>query len=177
VSESRVTGPQLKRLQTLYGQLCAHTQERNTREARLRWASDLVGRSIASFSDLTQSDARHLIDATQGQLGVQHPVKHRMPREAADRHGRDGRRDGDDLAAVPEMVSADDLATIEEYYSRLGWTRDRFDAWLRSPHSPLKKTAPTIRTKADANRVRWALIGMLKSAGLWSDNKRRQACA
>lgn len=177
MSAPRITGPQMKRLQTLYGQLCAHTQESNTREARLRWASDLVGRSIASFGELTQSDARHLIDVLQGQLGVQHPVKHHMPKEAADRHGRDGRGDGEDLAAVPELVSANDLNTIAEYYARLGWNHERFDAWLHSPHSPLKKTAPMIRTKADANRVRWALIGMLKSAGLWSDNKRRKACA
>jgi hypothetical protein len=181
MTDLRITSGQMKRLQTLYGQLCAHTQQSSDRAARIAWASQLLGRAenerLASFSDLTQSDARHLIDALQAQLGVQHPTKKRQRREAADRHGRDGRGDGQDLAATPEMVSAADLETIESYYQRLGWTRDRFDAWLRSPHSPLKKSSPVIATKAHANRVRWALKGMLQHAGLWEERPRREVCA
>lgn len=168
---SKITTPQLRRLQTLYGQLCAHTQQDNTREARLDWAGQLVGRRIASFSDLTQEDARHLIDQLQGQLGIKHPTRRRRSSDAAQRHGKDGRRDGKDFAAVPELVSAEDLATIESYYARLNWTRDRFDAWLRSPYSPLKKSDPVIRTKAEANKVRWALKGMLRNNGLWEERK------
>jgi hypothetical protein len=165
----------MARLQTLYGQLCAHTQQGRDRAARIAWASELVRRPVASFSDLTQAEARSLIDTLQAQLGVQHPTQKRMRREAADRHGRDGRRDGRDLKSTPELVGADDLATIEDYYARLGWTRDRFDAWLRSPHSPLKKSNPEIRTKAEANRVRWALKGMLQHNGLWEERPRKEA--
>lgn len=167
-----ITRDQLKRLQVLYSQLCAHTQQDNTREARLAWATQLAGRPIGSFSELTLDDARHLIDVLQGQLGAKYPSARRRGREAAERHGKDGRRDGAEFAATPQMVSARDLETITEFYGRLGWTRDRFDAWLRSPHSPLRrKSDPEIRTKADANRVRWALKGMLQSHGLWETRK------
>lgn len=166
-----VTLPQLKRLQTLYGQLCAHTQQPSGRDARIAWASHLVGRSIASFAELSSGDAGHLIDVLQGELGVKHPPQKRRSREAAARHGKDGRHDGAKFAALPQLVSAGDLAAIESYWNRLGWTRERFDAWLRSPHSPLKKSGPVIRTKADANRVRWALKGILRHAGLWVEKR------
>lgn len=171
MAELSITRNQLKRLQVLYSQLCARTFEENTREARLAWAAQLVGHSLATFRDLSLSEARHLIDVLQGQLGVKYPAQRRHGRDDADRHGRDGRRDGGDLAATPQMVNAGDLATIEEYFTRLGWTRERFDAWLRSPHSPLKASSPAIRTKAEANRVRWALKGMLQQRGLWQERK------
>ena len=45
---------------------------------------------------------------------------------------------------------------------------EQFEAWLRSPRSPLgRKSNPQIRTVAEANSVRWALIKMLKARGLW----------
>lgn len=172
---SRITAPQLKRLQTLYNQLAAHTQIGTDRVARLAWAGELVGHSIASFSDLTVSEANHLLDALQQTPGIVAPRRRRLDREQAQRHGTDGRHDSE-FGDEPQMVSADDLATIEDYYARLGWDRDRFDAWLRSPHSPLKRSDAVIRTKADVNRVRWALIGQLKHRGLWED-RGRKACA
>lgn len=168
----RINPAQLKRLQTLYSQLARHTQQGADRAARLEWAQGFVGRALSSFRELTADEARRLIDAAQGQTGTKYPSRKRMDRDAADRHGRDGRRDGGEFKAAPQMVSAEDLAVIERFYARLGWTRDRFDAWLRSPSSPLKKSDPAIRTKADANRVRWALKGMLHDAGLWEERKR-----
>ena len=165
---------QMRRLQTLYGQLAAHAIEGNNREARLKWASEQTGRAIASFSDLTREEAHRLIEGLQGQLGVKHPLqkRRRLSRDAARRAGTDGRRGASN--AQPQMVSAEDLAVIESYYMRLGWTRVQFDAWLSSQHSPLSKRAhPTIATSADANRVRWALKGMLQQRGLWE--KRRPA--
>jgi hypothetical protein len=170
---SRITAPQLKRLQTLYNQLAAHTQVGTDRAARLAWAGELVGRSIASFSDLTISEANRLLDVLQKTPGIVAPRtrRRRLDSKQAQRHGTDGRHDGD-FADMPELVSAIDLAVIDDYYGRLGWDRARFDAWLRSPHSPLKGTNPTIRTKADANRVRWALIGQLKHRGLWQERRR-----
>jgi len=165
-----ISTTQMRRLQTLYGQLAAHAIENNDRASRIRWASDQVGRAIASFKDLTADEAHRLIDGLQGQLGVKTPAqpRRRLSRDAARRAGIDGRRDDQEFAQQPQIVSADDLAAIEEYYTRLGWTRDQFDAWLGSSHSPLKGRArPVIATSKDANRVRWALKGMLKRAGLW----------
>lgn len=166
----KITNSQMRRLQTLYGQLAAHAIEGNDRESRLRWATDQVGRAIASFKDLTADEAHRLIDGLQGQLGVKAPAKprRRLSSDAAHRAGTDGRHDADN--AQPQMVSAEDLAVIEDFYARLGWTRAQFDAWLASPRSPLKKRArPVITTLADANRVRWALKGMLQRQGLWRD--------
>lgn len=167
--EKPISKDQLKRLQVLYSQLARHTDQGTDREARIKWASDLVQRPIASFSDLTASDARHLIDTLQGQLGVKMPPKNRLRREAAHRAGTDGRRNSP-YASAPQMVSAEDLAVIDGYISRLGWTRAQFDAWLTSSRSPLPNRArPTITTLADANRVRWGLKRMLVRAGLWED--------
>jgi hypothetical protein len=107
-------------------------------------------------------------------LGVKAPqaARKRLDRDQARRAGLDGRKDGEEYSAAPQLASAIDLETIDNYYTRLGWDRSRFDAWLRSPRSPLKhKSAPTISTVADANRVRWALKGMLQHAGVWMKRK------
>lgn len=165
--EKLISPNQLKRLQVLYGQFARHTDQDAGREARMKWASDMTQRAIASFKDLTIDEARRMIDTLQGQLGVKAPAKprRRLDREDARRAGTDGRRGADN--AQPQMVSADDLAVIEDFYSRLGWNRAQFDAWLSSARSPLKRARPTITTLADANRVRWALKGMLQHRGLW----------
>ena len=164
-----ITQNQMRRLQTLYGQLSAHAVEGSDRKSRLEWASAQVGRAIASFKELTTDEARALIDGLQGQLGVKAPQKNRLGRAAAHRAGTDGRRDSP-YKDQPQIASADDLAIIEDYYTRLGWTRAQFDGWLASSRSPLKKRArPVISTLADANAVRWALKGMLQHRGLWRE--------
>lgn len=164
---------QLVRLQTLYAQFARREIGMGTsREERITWASTRLRRPISSFSDLSSTDAGFLIDGLQEYLGVKAPAKprKRLDREQARRAGTDGRHDGQEFASAPQLASAADLATIENYYTRLGWGRAQFDAWLRSPRSPLKhKSQPTISTMADANRVRWALKGMLRYAGKWEE--------
>jgi hypothetical protein len=167
----KITVKQLRRLQTLYSQYATHAIEGSSREARLTWASELTGRAVASFSALTYAEAKHLINGLVAQLPAQKPQRRRLSRDAAHRAGTDGRRGSNN--AQPQMVSAEDLAVIESYYMRLGWGRTQFDAWLSSQHSPLSKRArPVVATAADANRVRWALKGMLQQRGLWEDRSR-----
>jgi hypothetical protein len=164
-----ISKSQLRRLQTLYGQLAAHAIEGNSRESRLSWASDQVGRRIESFSALTGDEARRLIDGLQGQLGVKAPSTKRLDRDSAHRAGTDGRHESP-YKDQPQLVAPVDLDVITSYYVRLGWTREQFDAWLSSTRSPLKGRAhPKIVTLADANRVRWALKGMLQNRGLWNE--------
>lgn len=166
---------QLGRLQTLYSQLARHEIGVGTdRSSRLAWASARLCKPVSSFSDLTAGEAGWLIDEIQTSLGVKAPAKphKRLDRDQARRAGLDGRKDGGEFTSTPQIASAANLKTIESYYSRLGWGRVQFDAWLRSPRSPLKhKTAPVIITMAEANRVRWALKGMLQHAGLWKDRR------
>lgn len=167
---------QMRALQTLYARYAAHAIEGNSREARLTWAGSQVGRAIGSFSDLTRDEARSLIDALQAEVGdPQRPRPRRhLDRDAAHRAGTDGRR-SNPYAGQPQMASAIDLDVIERYYTRLGWTRAQFDAWLSSSRSPLSKRAqPVIASSSDANRVRWALKGMLQQRGLWEDRKGRK---
>lgn len=167
----KISGSQLRRLQTLYGQLAAHGQEGSGREARLAWASEIAGRPIVSFKELSTDEAHRMIDGLQGQMHMKFPAqkRKRLSRDEAHRAGTEGRRGDTEYSAQPRMVSAADLAVIENYYTRLEWTREQFDAWLASPRSPLAKATPTIVTSADANRVRWALKGMLVHRGLWKD--------
>ena len=168
-----INSQQLKRLQTLYGQFVRQEfAAAISREQRLVWASELCGREIQSFNELTRDEAKRAIDALQGAMNVKHPSQRRkrMPRDQARRHALDGRHDGEEFANAPQLAGAEDLQVIDSYRARLGWERSQFDAWLRSPRSPLgRRSSPQVRTKAEANRVRWALVGMLKNKGLWED--------
>jgi hypothetical protein len=165
-----ITPNQMRRLQTLYGQLAAHAQEGADRASRLRWASEQAGRSIASFSELTSQEATRLIDGLQGQLGVKAPAqkRRRLDRDAARRAGTEGRRG--DVSNQATMAGAAEFARIQHALDLLGWTQEQLDAWLRSPRSPLgRRASPSIRTLGDANRVWWALKGMLVNRGLWRE--------
>lgn len=159
----------MKRLQVLYGQLARHTMEGADRASRLAWATLLVRRPIASFSDLTGEEARHLIDTLQAQMGVRVPAQKRLDRDAAQRAGTEGRRG--DATRSSTMVSAADLARIQYALDLLGWSAAQLDGWLRSPSSPLRGRSPAIRTLGDANRVWWALKRMAQARGLWKEKQ------
>ena len=166
-----ITAPRLKRLQTLYSQFAAASPDPRTRsrEERLLWASLIVGRAVASFSELTSEEAATAIARLQKDTPQTKRRPKEMDRDAAERHAKDGRWDGEEFRPTPQIASAFDLENIEKYYGRLGWDRDTFDRWLRSPRSPLgRRSQPQIRTMAQANRVRWALQRMLKKRGLWA---------
>lgn len=171
--EGKITGHQLKRLQTLYSQLSRHTLEGGSdRAARIAWASQQVGRSIASFKDLKFSEAKALIDGLQQQLGVKAPAKkrERLSRDAARQAGTEGRRDG--AAGKHTLVSGQDLARIDHALTLLGWDRAGLERWLSSPRSPLgKRSSPEIRTLGDANKVWWALKRMAIARGVWEERK------
>jgi len=167
---SRVTSPQLTALQALYSRFAAHIIQEagDARAARLSWASGMIGRKIESFKALTGGEAGRLIDVLKVSTGqeVRPPRRRIRSRDLAQAAGTAGRRGI--RSATAYVVSADDLARIDDATARLGWTRARFDAWLNSQFSPLRSRADKqIRTLADANRVWWALKAMLKHAGLW----------
>jgi hypothetical protein len=167
------TGDQIKALQTLYGQWQRHTLQEgcDPRAARLAWASENTGRDIPSFSDLTRDEARCLIDLLKGSLGQPlgeqtQPWRRINSRERAQAAGTAGRK-GEDSSFI-QMASPDDLARVDELVHRLKWTPEQFNAWLKSPRSPLGSTDQvTIRTAAQANRLYWALKAMLVRAGHW----------
>ncbi len=151
------------------------TDEVDVRRARLEWASEQLARSICSFSDLTADEARQLIDVLKTSLGQElrqqpEPWRHLPGRDRAHRAGTAGRKGV--RSEVIQLASADDLARIDEGVQRLGWTRERFDAWLNSGSSPISKREDgAIRTLADANKVWWALKAMLIRAGVWKQQK------
>jgi hypothetical protein len=60
------------------------------------------------------------------------------------------------------MADAQTWALINTLLAKLGWTRERLDAFIRSAKSPTR--GKLIRTLDDANRVIWALKGMLRQA-------------
>ena len=166
-----ITARKLKRLQTLYSQFAAASADprTRTREERLLWASLVVGRKVESFSELSSAEANTAIARLQKDAPQAEARPKPMDRDAAERHAKDGRWDGGEFRQAPQMASAFDLENIERYYHRLGWDRDTFDRWLRSPRSPLgRHSQPRIRTVAQANRVRWALKKILQTRGLWA---------
>jgi hypothetical protein len=170
---STISRAQLIALQSLWSQYARHSLDAvgDERAARLEWASKNCGRKIASFNDLHGDEAASLITLLKTSLGQ--PVDHRRrrqprvrDRQRAQAAGTEGRRGSASTSVT--LVSADDLARIDDAITRLGWTRQRFDAWLRSDSSPLGKVAnPQIRTLGDANKVWWPMKAMLKRAGKW----------
>ena len=171
------TPRQLSALQTLYSRWAAHAIQEigDVRAARLSWASEILGRKVESFKALDSNEAGRLIDVLKVSTGqeVRPPRRRIRSREVAKAAGTAGRRGV--RSATIYMVSAEDLARINDAIVRLGSTRERFDAWLNSQYSPLRGRADKqIRTIPDANRVWWALKAMLKHAGRWRVDDRAE---
>ncbi len=167
---------QIVALQTFFAAWHARdlTDAADPRAARLSWASEQLARNICSFSELTADEARRLIDVLKPSLGqalTQQPQPWRRvsARDRAHRAGTAGRKGA--RSDVIQLASIDDFARIDEGLKRLGWTRDRFEAWLKSDSSPLKREDRAIRTLADANKVWWALKAQLIRAGIWKQQK------
>ena len=164
-----ITKPQLARLQVLYGQLAAHEIGLSAdRESRLRWASERLQREIASFKQISLDEANFLIDSVQQELGVKVAPRKRPGAAQARRAGLDGRNDGEEYSATPQIATTDDLARIQRMLDQLGWQQETFRTFLESARSPLAKRGDkTIRTTADANKVWWALKRIARRKGLW----------
>ncbi|MGD1106937.1 MAG: hypothetical protein ABR865_07815 [Terracidiphilus sp.] len=179
-NDAAATRAQLIALQTLYSQWSAHTfpAGADARAARLAWATAAIGRQVFSFRDLTDDEARALIDMLKGSMGQPlirepRPWRRIRSRERAHAAGTSGRKDAD--AAFIQMASPDDLARIDEALRRLGWSEEQYAAWLRSSVSPVPSKADSaIRTVAEANKIWWALKAMLRRSGNWVSCARRQ---
>ena len=164
----RISAPQLRALQTLFGMYARHsldTQGVDVRSERLAWASEKVARHIASFTELSADEAQRLIDDLKQALGQQ--IK-RAPRRLRDRvaaraAGTHGRRNF--KADVEIMASGEDVEAVDRLRERLGMSREDFQTWLASRKSPLGRRGTGLRTVGDCNRVRWALKSMLRRAG------------
>ncbi len=139
----QISPGRLRALQTLYGIYAARSLDvtgGDARAERLAWASRNVGRRIASFRDLSDREAGQLVDLLKTALGqeVTPPRRRRSPRprsrQGAEACGMEGRRDS---ARPPSMATPEVVAPIEDLWRRLGWTRERFEAWLASPSSPI----------------------------------------
>jgi hypothetical protein len=165
----KITGPQIARLQVLYGQLAAREIGVDSdRLSRLRWATERLGKPVSSFKEITASDAGFLIDSLQTELGVKAPSTRRLDRDQARRAGLDGRADGSEYSASPQMATAADLARIQTVREQLGWSEETFRGFLESSRSPLARRGDkSIRTTSDANKVWWALKRIARSKGAW----------
>lgn len=156
-----ITMPQLRRLQVLYRQYQHHSLDAGgSREDRLAWAAERIGRTIASFSDLTLDEGKQLIDGLQRALGVALPSKsprRRMSRYQGEKAGTEGRHD--QLHTETTLAGDKDLRRIQRELTRLGWDQTRLDAFLASPRGP-NGHSTAIRTLGEANRVYWALKRM-----------------
>jgi hypothetical protein len=167
MSGQSISAAQLTRLQVLWSQYVSREMMKNSREERLRWASEQTKRAISSYKDLTLSEASDLINLLQAELGIKESspavrprrfrsrIKDRDQAHAAGTEGRRGSR------AKFTLATAEDLGMIDAQLTEMDWTRQRLDALLRSPSSPLgRRSNPELRTLGDINRVLWALKGI-----------------
>lgn len=173
LTENKITKPQLTRLQTLWSQYSrrewlAVTQ---SRQARLRWASEQIKRNISSFSDLSSSEASELINLLQSEFGIAETSPARSKRRYRSRitdrdqamaAGTEGRRGSQNKVTI---ATAQDLALIDQQLNFMGWNNSRLEAFLHSPSSPLgKRSNRQLRTLGDVNKVLWALKKIGRSA-------------
>jgi hypothetical protein len=159
-----ISNAQLTRVQVLWSQYVSREMMKNSRDERLRWASEQTKRAISSYKDLTLSEASDLINLLQAELGIKESSPSVRPRrfrsrikdrDQAQTAGTEGRRGSRDKFTI---ASSEDLGMIDAQLTDMNWTRDRLDAFLRSPSSPLgRKLNAQIRTVGDVNRVLWAL--------------------
>lgn len=151
---------QLTALHTLYAQRAARAgDDPDDRGARLAWAAHEIGRAISSFGNLSFQEAAELIGRLKRELGQEEKDPARRPgRNSARAYGIAGRR-GNQQTEI-RLADADTLHLLESLREELGWTREQLDVFLHSRQSPVKSGA--IRTLAEANRVIWALKGMLR---------------
>lgn len=164
----RVSGRQLRTLQTLFGLYARHSlgaAGNDLRAERLAWASQHLGRPVSSFRELLAGEAARLIDSLKRALGqkVHDPWRRPRNRETARAAGRQGRRKSP--AEVAVIASPDDLARVDALRRQVGMTPEDLEVWLRSRTSPIGQSGRPIRSLADANRVCWALKAMLRRAG------------
>lgn len=165
---NRISPAACRRLQVLYRQMEARSLDAGgARADRLAWASERVGRSVASFNALTASEGKELIDGLQRALGMREttaPRRRPMSFRDAQKHGTEGRRD--QIHAETTMLdgSEDVFRLIQVEMSALGWDQDRLRAFLRSSHGP-NDGRDTIRTLGEANRVHYALKRMAERVG------------
>jgi len=161
-----LTGKQLRSVQTLYSKWAGHALDvvgADGRTERLAWATQELGREVASFKELTVEEAGALINALKRALGQ--PVSEPRPRPmnraaalAAGTHGRRGRR-----VKTEVLAAAADLERVEQARVAAGMTPEGFAAWLRSARSPLHgREDVRLLTVGDCNRVLWPLKAMAR---------------
>jgi hypothetical protein len=167
MTQTMISAAQLMRLQVLWSQYASREMIKNSRNERLRWASEQTKRAISSFKELTLSEASELINLLQSEMGIKESspavrprrfrsrMKDRDQAHAAGTEGRRGSRGNLTIA------TASDLAMIDVMLTELEWNRERLDAFLRSPSSPLRgRSNIQLHTVGDINRVLWALKRM-----------------
>jgi hypothetical protein len=168
MTTAMITAAQLKRLQVLWGQYVRHDMAKYSRADRLIWASEQTKRTILSFKDLTLTEASDLINLLQAELGIKETSPAVRPgrfrsrikdRDLAHAAGTEGRRGSRSKLTI---ASTEDLGMIDAQLTQMGWTRDRLDAFLSSPSSPLRGGSNQLRTIGQINRVLWALKGIAK---------------
>lgn len=178
MTQTLISAAQLTRLQVLWGQYASREMIKNSRDERLRWASEQTRRAISSFKELTLSEASDLINLLQSEMGIKESspavrprrfrsrMKDRDQAHAAGTEGRRGSRGNFTIA------TAEDLAMIDAQLDLMGWTRERLDAFLRSPSSPLRgRSNIKLRTVGDVNKVLWPLKRIAKQQARGSVQK------
>src|SRR5882724_12593840 len=131
--ETRITPKQMRRLQTLWGLLCARMgEDAKARAPRLAWVSTKIGREIQSFNALTLNEAKLGIREMQKLLPADQ-VK-RANRGAAKAYGTAGRKGF--ASKEIRLADAQTWALLDRLLAQLGWSRERLDAFIRSAKSP-----------------------------------------
>jgi hypothetical protein len=157
---------QLRALQTLFSLYARHSLEDaggDPRGARLVWASQNLGRAVASFSELRFNEAAKLIGALKRALGQEDkpPMPRTRSRRVARALGTHGRKN--QFVEMELLAGPAEIAAVERLRERLDMSREDFESWLRSRSSPLGRRGGTeLRTMSDVNRVRWGLKALLR---------------
>ncbi len=161
MKDGPITGKQLKRLLTLWGQFCRLSNlDAKDRVVRLDWTSGAIGRQISSFKELSADESNIAMNVLVKHLPPELYKGKRPSRRLAQAYGTAGRHGCEEKEV--RLVDAETMRLMYGLLAQLGWTHARLDVFLRSRKSPVRSGA--IRTLAEANRVIWALKRMLRRA-------------
>jgi hypothetical protein len=162
----KATAGQIRALQSLWARYAHAADLGDARATRLQWAAQQLGRAVASFTELSGTEAGVLIEALKRELGqpVSAPRRRRMDREQAEvfsKHGKHGYR------PEAEVMATDaDREEIYQLAARVGMMREQLDTWLASRHSPLGRAGGRLLTMTHIGKARWALRSMLRRKAL-----------
>lgn len=137
------------------------------RELRHTYIREVTSGRAAATNELTFADAMRVIRSLIDDQAGRPTIADRERAQAAGTHGRRGSRSRQLVMASPEHVNL-----LIGYAYRLGWTRERLDAFIGRQLGAGRR----VQTVGDCNKVLWGLKSMVRRSAAAVAKEEEKAC-